>query len=162
MTRLLLLVVVTVTLMTGLATTAQAVDIPTVSYKLLHPTPKAMRILELLSAMEVEDKDKGFKYIGAVATCKRTGLARNKTGLGWRHLTCAVKKAGRPREACDRPYASTHSCDLAPAGARRYAPRRRVPRPRRPLRSRATRTSTEASSSLPPGGWSSWRRLAQS
>jgi len=91
MTRLLLLVVVTVTLMTGLATTAQAVDIPTVSYKLLHPTPKAMRILELLSAMEVEDKDKGFKYIGAVATCKRTGLARNKTGLGWRHLTCAVK-----------------------------------------------------------------------
>ena len=92
MTRLLLMVVVTVTLMagtTGMATTAQAADIPTVSQKLLHPTPEAMRYLRLLSSQEVEDW--GFKYIGAIATCTRTGLARNKSGLGWRHVTCKVK-----------------------------------------------------------------------
>lgn len=92
MTRLLLIVVAAVTLMAGTAgmtTTAQAADVPTVSVKLLHPTPEALRKIRLLSSMEVEDE--GLKYIGAVATCKRTGLARNKYGLGWRHLTCAVK-----------------------------------------------------------------------
>lgn len=69
--------------------TAQAAEVPIVSYKLMHPTSEAMRMLRLFSSEEVENL--GVKYIGAIATCKRDGLARNKTGLGWRYVTCAVK-----------------------------------------------------------------------
>ena len=47
------------------------------------------------------------------------------------HPTCL--QAGRDREARDRAHAAPHRCDLAPAGARRHSPRRRVPRPRRPF-----------------------------
>ena len=72
-----------------MTTTAHATNVPIVSQKLLHPTPEAMRMLRLLSSGLIEDR--GFKYIGAIAKCERTGLARNKYGLGWRHVTCAVK-----------------------------------------------------------------------
>lgn len=49
-------------------------------------------------------------------------------------------QARRNREARYRPHAAPHSRDLAPPGGRRHPPRRRVPRPRRPLDGRAVRT----------------------
>ena len=63
------------------------------------------------------------------AVCSRRSSPRSSAG----------RQTRRDREARHGAHAPPYRCDVAPAGARRHAPRRRVPRSRRPLDSLALR-----------------------